>query len=194
MQTPASAYTPEDYLALEEKTEFRHEYRDGVVVPMAGGSLNHNRITGSLYSEFRVRLRGQGLEAFANDVRLWIPRYRQYTYPDVMVIQGDPVYHSNRTDTITNPILIVEVLSKSTQDYDRTTKFKFYRSIPELQEYVLIDQHAIGIEHYTKTATGMWLFQEYESVTATVSFTSINLEMAIADVYEDVDFSLLDVE
>ncbi|PLZ80139.1 hypothetical protein CBP16_14285, partial [Fischerella thermalis WC217] len=182
-------YTPEEYLALEEVAEFKSEYWDGEIVPMAGGSINHNRIVGNVYTYLKFHLRGKNQEPFLSDLRLWIPRYRQYTYPDILVIQGNPALYNNRIDTITNPLLIVEVLSKSTQKYDHTDKFRFYRSIPEFREYVLINQYEFQIEQYIKTGKGEWLFREYETEDAIINFVSIGLEMAIANIYESVDFS-----
>ncbi|MBF2068185.1 Uma2 family endonuclease [Fischerella thermalis] len=189
MQIQQRYYTPEEYLALEEVAEFKSEYWDGEIVPMAGGSINHNRIVGNVYTYLKFHLRGKNQEPFLSDLRLWIPRYRQYTYPDILVIQGNPALYNNRIDTITNPLLIVEVLSKSKQKYDHTDKFRFYRSIPEFREYVLINQYEFQIEQYIKTGKGEWLFREYETEDAIINFISIGLEMAIANIYESVDFS-----
>ncbi|MER3492824.1 MAG: hypothetical protein C4323_11090 [Mastigocladus sp. ERB_26_2] len=189
MQIQQRYYTPEEYLALEEVAEFKSEYWDGEIVPMAGGSINHNRIVGNVYTYLKFHLRGKNQEPFLSDLRLWIPRYRQYTYPDILVIQGNPALYNNRIDTITNPLLIVEVLSKLTQKYDHTDKFRFYRSIPEFREYVLINQYEFQIEQYIKTGKGEWLFREYETEDAIINFISIGLEMAIANIYESVDFS-----
>ncbi|MDM9382486.1 Uma2 family endonuclease [Chlorogloeopsis sp. ULAP01] len=189
MQTQQRYYTPEEYLALEETAHYKSEYRDGEIVPMTGGSINHNRIAGNVYAYLKFQLRGKNQEAFMSDLRLWIPRYRQYTYPDVLVIQGTPALHNSRTDTITNPLLIVEVLSKSTQQYDRTEKFRYYRSILEFQEYVLINQYEVQVEQYIKTGEGEWLFREYETESAIIALSSVSLEMAIADIYEGVDFN-----
>lgn len=187
MQTVEKIYTPQEYLALEEKAEFHSEYRDGEIIPMTGGSTNHNEIVTNLCT-LKPILRKQGYRLYAGDVRLWISQFRLYTYPDVMLIRGEPVYHANRTDTIVNPCTLIEVLSTSTQDYDRTTKFKFYRSIPELQEYVLIDQYQPSVEQFSKTDAG-WLFQEHESANATLTLTSLGVELPISDLYEGVDFS-----
>ncbi|MBW4657779.1 MAG: Uma2 family endonuclease [Drouetiella hepatica Uher 2000/2452] len=187
-------YTPEEYLRLEETAEFRSEYRDGEITPMTGGSINHNRIVGSIYAYLKFALRGKNLEAFTSDLRLWIPTYQLYTYPDVMVIQGEPVFQAKRTDTVMNPCLIVEVLSKSTQTYDRTRKFKFYRSIAALQEYVLVDQYAIEIEHYTRLEDNSWRLRDYGADTQSLTLSSVELEIAIADLYEGVNFDLQDPE
>lgn len=110
------------------------------------------------------------------------------------MIKGQPVFQEQRTDTLLNPCLIVEVLSKYTKDYDRTDKFRYDRSIAEFHEYVLINQYDIGIEQYTKTQGDSWLFRAYESDTKNIVFASINVEMAVEDIYENVDFNLRDRE
>lgn len=192
MQTQQRYYTPDEYLAQEEVAEFRSEYRDGEIVSMTGASINHNQIAGNVYAFLKFMLRKTDIKPYIGDLRLWIPQYRQYTYPDVFLIQGQPIFQERRTDTITNPCLIVEVLSKSTKDYDHTDKFRYYRSIAELQEYVLINQYKIEIEHYTKADGNSWLFRAYEGSTDNIVFASINLEMTIADIYENVEFDLGD--
>ncbi len=192
MQTQQRYYTPDEYLTQEEVAEFRSEYRDGEIVSMTGASINHNQIAGNVYAFLKFMLRKTDIKPYIGDLRLWIPQYRQYTYPDVFLIQGQPVFQERRTDTITNPCLIVEVLSKSTKDYDRTDKFRYYRSIPQLQEYVLINQYKIEIEHYTKADGNSWLFRAYEANTDKIALASINLEMTIEDIYENVEFDLGD--
>lgn len=193
MQTQQLYYTPEEYLVQEEVAPFRSEYRDGEIVPMTGGSINHNQIAGNVYAFLKFALRGKNLKPYIGDLRLWIPRYRQYTYPDVFLIEGQPVFQAQRTDTILNPCLIIEVLSKSTKGYDQTSKFRYYRSIQELREYVLIDQYGIAIEQYTKADEDTWLFRAYESDIEKIILASVNVEIAIADIYEGVDFNLENV-
>ncbi|HLP87571.1 MAG TPA: Uma2 family endonuclease [Nostocaceae cyanobacterium] len=190
MQTQQRYYSPEEYLAQEEVAEFRSEYRNGEIIPMTGGSINHNQITGNVYAFLRFALHGKSFKPYIGDLRLWIPRYREYTYPDVLVISGQPVFQPQRTDTILNPCLIVEVLSNSTKNRDRTDKFRYYRSINEFQEYLLIDQYEIAIEHYTKSEGDAWLFRAYESNTEKIVLTSVNVEIPLVDIYEGVDFNL----
>ena len=181
-------YTLEEYLALEEKAEFKSEYHDGEIIPMTGGSLNHNRIVLSVAAFLKYALRGKGYEPFSSNVRLWIPKHRRFTYPDVMVIQGEPALYNNRTDTLTNPRSIIEVLSKSTEDYDKSDKFKYYRSIPELQEYVLINQYELEIQQYTKSDGGFWIYRVSESTEDVVKLGSIDVEMTVTEIYEGVSF------
>ena len=183
-------YTPEEYLALEETAEFRSEYCNGERRLRTGGSINHNRIVGNFYAFLKFAFCGQNLEVFSSDLRLWIPRYQQYTYPDVMAIQGKPIFHNCRTDTVTNPCTIVEVLSKSTQNRDRTDKFRYYRSIPECQEYVLVNQYQIQVEQYTRTEGGLWLFREHETEVASPVFAAGKATMSLTEVYEGVDFGM----
>ncbi|OBQ35318.1 MAG: hypothetical protein AN487_15890 [Anabaena sp. CRKS33] len=190
MQTQQHYYTTEEYLAQEELAEFRSEYRNGEIVPMTGGSLNHNQIAGNVYAFVKFALRGKSCKPYVADLRLWIPRYHQYTYPDILVIDGEPLFQPQRKDTILNPCLIVEVLSKSTENHDRTDKFRYYRSIPEFQEYVLINQYEISIEHYKKAEDDAWLFRAYESDQDKIFLGSINLEIPLLDIYEDVNFKL----
>lgn len=190
MQTKGRYYTPEEYLAQEEVAQFRSEYRDSEIVPMTGGSINHNQIAGNIYAVLKFALRGTNFKPYIGDLRVWIPRYRLYTYPDIFVIQGSPVFQEQHTDTILNPCLIVEVLSKSTKDCDRTDKFRYYRSIPKLQEYVLINQYEVGIEQYMRTDGDAWLFRSYESDAQNIAFACVNLDMAVEDIYENVDFNL----
>lgn len=189
-ETEKRYYTPEEYLALDEAAEYKSEYLDGEILPMTGGTANHNKIALNFCRIFPLTVSGQNYEIFINDMRLWIPRYRLYTYPDVMVIQGEPVYPGNNTTTVTNPLLIVEVLSKSTKDYDRGEKFLYYRSIPELREYILIDQYKYHVEQLTKTADDKWLFTEYESEDAVLAMDSVEFQISLTDIYDRINFEV----
>ncbi len=189
---PPLRCSPAAYLAMEVDADERHEYRDGAMIPMAGGLPNHNRISRNLCTAMTVGLRGQSLEVFVADQRVWVPATQLYTYPDVMVIRGDLELQAERNDTVTNPLVIVEVLSKSTQAYDRGEKFRAYRSIPSFAEYVLVDQYRQHIEHYVKTSAKKWDFQEYDETDPMVRLVTIDLEIAIADIYDKVDFAAED--
>jgi Uma2 family endonuclease len=182
-------YTPEEYLQLEAKAAYKSEYRDGEIVPMTGGTTNHNEIALNLAATLKLSLRRQNYRVYIGDVRLWIPRYRQYTYPDVMVVQGQPIYTGSNATTITNPQIIVEVLSPSTQNYDQGDKFMYYRSIPEMQEYILIDQNQFYVMQHSKTPEGKWLMSEYEGHEAVLTLSAIEFQIPLSDLYEGVDFS-----
>jgi Uma2 family endonuclease len=188
VKTKPKFYTPDEYRQLEETAEFRNEYRDGEIVEMTGGTINHSQIIGNIYAFLKSALRGNNARPFMSDLRLWIPRYRRGTYPDVMVVKGELVCTPGRKDEMVNPVLIVEVLSRSTKDFDREDKFRFYRSIPEFREYVLVSQQEFLVQQYIKNESNQWLFQEYEGETATVSFTSIGVQMLMSDIYELVIF------
>jgi Uma2 family endonuclease len=155
---------------------------------MTGGSINHSQIIGNVYAFLKSALRGKNARPFMSDLRLWIPRYRRGTYPDVMVVEGELVCTEGRKDEILNPVLIVEVLSKSTKDFDREDKFRFYRSIPEFREYVLVNQSEFLVAQYIKTESNEWLFREYEGESAIVSFASVEVQMSMLDIYELVVF------
>jgi Uncharacterized protein conserved in cyanobacteria len=193
VQTKQKFYTLE-YRELEENAEFRNEYRDGEIVQMSGGTINHSRIIGNIYAFLKSALRGKNARPFMSDLRLWIPRYRRGTYPDVMVVQGELVCTEGRKDEIVNPVLIVEVLSKSTKDFDREDKFRFYRSIPEFREYVLINQSEFLVTQYIKTESNQWLFREDEGEAATVLFASVEVQMSMSDIYELVVFETQETE
>ncbi|HEY9833562.1 MAG TPA: Uma2 family endonuclease [Stenomitos sp.] len=189
VQTQKRYYTPEEYLELEEAADYKSEYRDGDIVPMTGGTTNHNKIALNFAANLKFGLKAQKYDIYIGDVRLWIPRYRQYTYPDVMVIQGEPVYTGTNTTTVMNPLLIAEVLSKSTKNYDQGDKFLYYRSIPELREYLLIDQSQYHVMQYVKTAEGQWLFTEFEAEGSVLSLQSVDFKIAFSDLYERVNFA-----
>lgn len=182
-------YSPETYLAQEVASDIRHEYIDGEIIPMTGGTPNHNRIIRNLCTALTVGLGRQDFEVFVADQRLWIPASNIYTYPDVMVVQGELAYQQGRRDTITNPLAIIEVLSQSTQNDDRGGKFVAYRTIATLQEYWLVDQYSYHLESYVKTAAKQWLFEEYDDPEAAVTLSSSQVTIALRDIYDKVEFA-----
>jgi Uma2 family endonuclease len=192
----AKIYTAEEYLALEVESETRHEFRNGEILPMAGGTPAHNEIAGDLTGLLKAALKGQPYSVFVADQRLAIPLGAAalpgdphlYTYPDVMVVPRPLALHPGRKDTVTSPILIAEVLSDSTEAYDRDQKFAAYRSIPTFREYLLIDQDRLHVEHYIKQRPNQWLFSEYDGQDGRFALASIPVEIALADLYENVAF------
>ncbi|MBE9185277.1 Uma2 family endonuclease [Microcoleus sp. LEGE 07076] len=187
-------FTEEQYLAMEETAEYKSEYLDGEIIPMTGGSTNHNRITGNVYIALKLALPEQEYDVFIGDVRPWIQKVRLYTYPDVMVFFGEPEYRNNRTDRITNPQAIVEVLSKSTKNYDRSDKFSFYKTLPSFREYILIDQTKIKVEQYSKTENKRWLYSEYDEEDTALVFNFFEVEVPLSDVYKKVNFEQVEQE
>lgn len=188
IETPPQQFTIEEYLAHEETAEYRSEYRNGEIIPMAGASINHNRIIRNLSRLLELRLQGQPLEVFLSDLRLWIPRYREYTYPNILIIKDEAIFQEGRTDTVLNPSIIFEVLSKSTSSRDRGDKFTYYRSIPQFQEYILIDQYQIHIEQFSKTSEGKWLFSESDDEDGILTLASANSQIPHRQIYERVTF------
>ncbi|NET33922.1 MAG: Uma2 family endonuclease [Cyanothece sp. SIO1E1] len=181
-------YTAEEYLALEIESDIRSEFRSGEIVPMTGGTPAHNKLSSAFNALLWFGLRGKPYSVFVADQRLWIPSVDHYVYPDVMIVANPVELKPGRKDTVVNPILIVEILSKSTQGYDQGKKFAHYRTIESFQEYVLIDQYSSHVEHYLKQTTKQWLFTEYDRLDATFALASVSVEIALADLYEAIEF------
>lgn len=189
VQIEEKSYSIVEYLDLEIESEIRSEYRNGEIVPMTGGTPNHNDIAGNLYILLKSALKGQEYRTFYADQRLWVPAANLYTYPDVMVVPKPLELQMGRKDTLLNPCFIAEVLSKSTQSYDRGEKFVAYRTMPNFQEYLLIDQYRIHVEHHVKTAVNQWLFSEYDDLKITLTCRTFGLQFQIADLYENIDLT-----
>jgi Uma2 family endonuclease len=180
-------YTPDEYLEFEVNSDTRHEYINGEIIPMTGGTPEHNEIASILNAALRVSLKGKPYSIFVADQRLWIPDRALYTYPDVMVVPRPLERQQGRTDTIINPVMIAEVLSKSTKSYDRDEKFAAYRTIPTFREYLLIDQYKLQVEQYSKTESHKWVFTEYNGIESQISLLSIPFEICLADLYESIE-------
>jgi Uma2 family endonuclease len=187
-QPETKHYTIEEYLELEIASETRNEYCDGEIIPMTGGTPNHNDIAGNLYMLLKSALKGKDYRTFYVDQRLWIPNASLYTYPDIMVLPKLLEFQTGRQDTVVSPCFIAEVLSKSTQNYDRGEKFLAYRTIPTFQEYLLIDQYRIHVEHHVKQSAHQWLFSEYDNPSVTLDLSTFEIQIQIAELYENIDF------
>jgi len=185
---PQSYYSPEEYLQLEEVAEFRSEYHDGEIIPMTGGTPNHNRIALNFGGALNFGLKGQPYDVFINDLRLWIPSKLVYTYPDVMLVAGKLEFVAGRKDTITNAVMVAEVLSKSTANCDRSDKFKLFRSIPSFREYVLIDRYEMHVEQFSKRDDNKWVLSEYDGADAVLVLSSVEFEMSLGEMFDRVDF------
>ncbi len=180
--------SPEEYLAMEEKAERKSEYFNGEVFMMVGASYNHNVITGNFFALLNIKLEKSTCTAFASDMRLQVKANGLYTYPDVMVVCGKPEFVAGRDDTLTNPILIVEVLSPSTKNYDRGQKFMLYRAIETLVDYVLVDQDRPHVEYFHRQDDGRWLLTEFDTIDAVLPLESLDMELPIARIYQKVDW------
>ncbi len=179
---------PRDYLAAERVSPLKHEYHGGRVYAMAGASERHNLIVVNIVALLHGQLRRRSCTVYPGDMRVKVAAETLYTYPDISVVCGAPQFEDEQRDTLLNPTLIVEVLSPSTESYDRGRKFQFYRLLPSLQEYVLIAQERACVERFTRQPDGRWLLTEYNALSATVHFTAIDCALALADIYEKVEF------
>ena len=186
MTTITVKYSLSEYFKQEIESQTRHEYIDGKIVAMTGGTPNHNRIIGNLLVALHTALRDQLYAVFVTDQRLWIPERRIATYPDIMIMPEPLSYQEGRKDTLINPILITEVLSSSTANYDREDKFAAYRTIATFQEYLLISQERCYIEQFQKEGD-RWFFTAYET-EAFIHLKSLGIEVAIADIYNKIIF------
>ncbi|TRU75152.1 MAG: Uma2 family endonuclease [Microcystis viridis Mv_BB_P_19951000_S69] len=188
-QSPPETLSVEAYRNLETRAETKHEYHDGEIIEMTGGSINHNSILINLIVLLKLALRGTNYRLQSSDLRLWIPQYNCGLYPDLMIIAGEPLFSDNRNDEILNPCLIIEVLSPSTSGYDRGDKFRYYRSIPQLNQYLLVSQGEILIESYSQTSENNWLLQEYTPARGILSLDSLGISLNLADIYEGINFN-----
>ena len=184
--------TPEEYLVLERKAipdaeTVRSEYLDGEFIAMSGASFTHNLITGNIFAELHTRLKGSGCVVFANEMRVSIPSVKSYFYPDVGVVCEEPRFEDDVFDTLLNPIVIVEVLSPSTEAYDRGDKFAHYRQLQSLQEYILVSQDKVRVEHYVRHAT-QWILTDFQELEQQLPLTSIQCEPRLQEIYERVPF------
>ncbi|HYI07508.1 MAG TPA: Uma2 family endonuclease [Thermoanaerobaculia bacterium] len=180
--------TPAEYLAIERKSEIRSEYIRGRMFAMSGASRRHSLIAGNVFGEMWAQLRGKGCEAHMNDMRVKVSPTGLYTYPDIVAVCGDARFEDSETDTLLNPSGIVEVLSPSTEAYDRGEKFANYRRIDTLQEYVLVAQDKIRIEHYRRSDGDQWILSEISDPHATLHLVSVDCHVEVAAIYEKIEF------
>ena len=183
--------TLDEYRSLSETAEERLEYCNGEIFTMSGGSHPHSRIAVNIITFLSITLRDTDLQVCNGDMRIWIPEFQCGTYADALVINGEPEFNGTRTDEILNPLLIVEVLSPSTQGYDRGEKFRKYRSIPSLAEYLLISQSEPYIEHYFKVdskpeKSDIWQFQISDRPDQKITLPSLNIDIPLAEIYRRI--------
>ena len=201
MATPAvqTRLTPKEYIAFERKALpdgeiIRYEYINGELIAMSGASRAHNLITGNIFGELRTQLRSSGCETYANEMRVSTPTTTSYFYPDVVVVCEEPRFEDDVFDILLNPIILVEVLSPSTEVYDRREKFAHYRQLPSLQEYVLVAQDKVLVEHYRRQENQGnasirqqdWIFTDFQKLEEILPLTSIQCELPLQEIYERV--------
>ncbi|MCU0470361.1 MAG: Uma2 family endonuclease [Arcicella sp.] len=184
-----SYYTPQEYLRLEREANYKSEYFKGEIFAMAGASFNHNIINENCSILIGSYLKKKPCQSFSRDMKLHIPENSLYTYPDLMVVCGDKQFLDSNRDVIMNPVVIIEILSKTTEAYDRGEKFALYRSIPTLREYVMISSTSVRAEVMRKESElGLWfLASEADSLEGSISIKNIELELSLADIYEETE-------
>lgn len=183
-------YTLEEYFELELASEERYEYFNGEVFCMSGVSPEHAQIESNLITTLNNELRERGCRVFPANIRLKVPSAPPYRYPDLAVVSDKPSYERiGGIEALTNPVLLIEVLSPSTEAYDRGDKFTYYKSIPSFREYLLVAQHRPHIAHYVKQADGKWDYEETNEVTSDLHLPTIGCTLALSEVYREVDFS-----
>ncbi|HSK72767.1 MAG TPA: Uma2 family endonuclease [Pyrinomonadaceae bacterium] len=184
-------YTPEDYLAFEREAETRHEFFDGEIYAMAGESLSHSRVCANLMREVGNRLKGKPCEALSPNMKVRTSSASLFAYPDLTVVCGEPQFHDTKKDVLINPQAIFEVLSPSTETYDRTTKFQKYRlGNPTLTDYFLISQDKAFVEHFMKQADGNWLYRSYSELDETIKIETLDCELSLREIYDRVEFEI----
>ena len=180
-------YTLQEYLDFERSSQQKHEYLNGEVFAMGGASERYNLIVGNIFATLHAQLRGQPCKVYSSDMRVKINTTGLYTYPDVVALCGDARFDDDQRDTLINPNIIIEVLSKSTEGYDRGEKFAHYRRIESLTEYVLISQDKCRVEHYVRQPDNQWLMSEASQMEESFQLPSINCSLLLADIYDKVD-------
>ena len=186
-------FTPDEYRAIEETAEERHEYCNGEMIAMSGGSEVHSTIACNSLIYLGFLLRDTDFRLYNSDLRVWIPEHRCGTYADLIVVNGEPVFNGDRTDEILNPLLIVEVLSPSTEAYDRGEKFRKYRSLASFCEYLLVSQTEPYIEQYyngDRQSSDRWQWQVYDGIDRAIVLPSLNIELPMSEIYRRINFQV----
>lgn len=184
---PKRRLTPQEYLAIERAAQFKSEFYNGEMFAMAGGTSQHSLIGSNLIVAVGQQLKGRNCRVFTGDLRVMVPAAGLYTYPDASVVCGKPEFTDEHQDNLLNPVALFEVLSRSTEAYDRGAKAEFYRQIASLREYVLIAQDRPHVEVFVRDGT-QWSFAEFNGLVAEFRLPSIDCELALADVYDKIEF------
>ena len=180
--------TPEEYLEFERSSEFKHEYFDGEIFAMVGARKNHNRISRNLAGELVNRLKGSPCEVFIGDMRVKVEEIEKYTYPDIVVACDEIEFLEDELDSLVNPVVIIEVLSNSTESYDRGLKFAHYQLIESLQEYILISQYHCQVEKFKRRENNSWVYRSINSMDQILEIESIKCELPLSEIYYKVEF------
>jgi Uma2 family endonuclease len=183
-------YTPEDYLTFEREADSRHEFLDGEIYQMAGESLSHSPVCMNLAREVGNKLKGKPCEALSPNMKVRTSSASLFAYPDLTIVCGEPLFHDTKKDVLVNPQVIFEVLSPSTENYDRTTKFQRYRTGNEtLTDYVLVSQDKIFVEHFTKQSGGDWLYRSYGEIGDVLEIETIECDLDVREIYDRIELT-----
>ena len=188
---PALKYnyiSPEEYLETERAALEKHEYYQDEIFAMSGASLKHNKIFSNLFRDIAFKIKGKGCRPYGSNLRIHIPKNTLFTYPDISIICGEPDLTDDKFDTATNPSVIIELLSKSTRNYDKGEKFTLYRDIDSLQEYILVDTEKVYVEKHIRNADNNWQLTEYKTLDSSFIITTFSLSFLLKDIYEDLSF------
>ena len=188
---PALKYnyiSPEEYLEAERAALEKHEYSQGEIFAMSGASLKHNKIFSNLFRDIAFKIKGKGCRPYGSNLRIHIPKNTLFTYPDISIICGEPDLTDDKFDTATNPSVLIELLSKSTRNYDKGEKFTLYRDIDSLQEYILVDTEKVYVEKHIRNADNSWQITEYKTLDSSFIITTFSLSFLLKDIYEDLSF------
>ncbi|HEV7377579.1 MAG TPA: Uma2 family endonuclease [Pyrinomonadaceae bacterium] len=180
-------HTPDEYLALERQAEYKSEYFNGEIFAMTGASRRHNLVAANVLASLHGQLRKRPCEIYPSDMRVKVSPTGLYTYPDVVIVCGEPIFDDTQRDTLLNPTVLVKVLSKSTASYDRGEKFEHYRKLDSLAEYLVIAQNKYHVEHYIRQPDNRWLLSETDDIRETNHLSSIECDLALADIYDKVE-------
>ena len=185
--TAQTYLTPEEYLTWERKQPFKNEYHNGQIIAMSGASRAHNLITMNIANQFYTQLIGHGCEVYPGDMRVRIHQSTSYFYPDIVIVCDEPRFEDDTFDTLLNPVLIVEILSPSTAAFDRGEKFEHYKKLDALQEYMLISQNGMHVEHYLRRDT-QWILTEFRKINEVIHLLSNRCKLSVRDIYTLVKF------
>jgi len=187
LQLKEKYISAEEYFAAEEYAEYKSEYYHGEIFAMSGATHNHNVIAVNITAALHSALYGSDCFVYAGDMRVQVDPAKHYTYPDVTVVCGRIDFSTGRKDTVSNPLVIFEILSESTADYDRGAKFRAYRKIPSFREYIMVDQYSYDVEHYHKNESGFWVTEEFDQISDRFTIHSLDVEICLKDIYYRLD-------
>jgi Uma2 family endonuclease len=189
--TASQFFTIEEYLELEAHSLSKHEYHNGKIIEMAGGTTTHNELSGKLITQLNIAIDAKDavFKVYSSDMKIWVEVINRFLYPDAVAVALKPEYYNNRRDIITNPLLIVEVTSSSTQGYDTNSKFSYYRSIPSFSEYLLVSQEQQHVSRFFREAPDLWRTSDYYNLEDMIPLQSMGLEIPMMGIYKGVDLN-----